>query len=222
MLKGETRGVPMNQAWSAVGAIGISLGILAGCNNNPVENKSIAKVEQAQAPAVPSEAGVPYNFSEAGSQVAWVGAKVTGKHDGGFGKFSGQIQLVGGDPTKSSVKVEIAAASLTSDSEKLTGHLKSPDFFDVERFPTIRFQSSKIEAGGESGATHTLTGNLELHGVTKSIRFPASIGVAADAVTITSEFGINRKDFAIVYPGKPDDLIKDEVLVRLNLVAKKG
>jgi polyisoprenoid-binding protein YceI len=212
----------MIRTWSSACVIGISLTILAGCNNNPVENKSIAKVEQAQSPTAPSEAGVPYNFSEAGSEVAWVGAKVTGKHDGAFGKFSGQIQLVGGDPTKSSVKVEVVAASLTSDNEKLTGHLKSADFFDVEKFPTIRFQSSKIEAGGEAGATHTVTGNLELHGVTKSIRFPASIGVATEAVTIKSEFGINRKDFGIVYPGKPDDLIKDEVLVRLNLVAKKG
>jgi len=201
----------------------ISLGIAAGCNNNPVENKSIAKVDQAvQLPAAPTEAGVNYAFSEAASQLAWVGAKLTGKHDGSFGKFSGQILLVGGDPTKSSVTVNVVAASLAADQEKLTGHLKSPDFFDVEHFPTVRFQSSKIEAGGEASATHTVTGNLELHGVKKSIRFPATIAVSGDGVSVKSEFGINRKDFGIVYPGKPDDLIKDEVLIRLNIVAKKG
>jgi len=109
-----------------------------------------------------------------------------------------------------------------TDQEKLVGHLKSPDFFDVEKFPVTRFQSTKIETGGERGATHTVTGNLELHGVTKSIRFPASISLAADNVSVKSEFGINRKDFGIVYPGKPDDLIKDEVLIRLNLVATKS
>ncbi len=210
------------EKWVSLVSI-VSLAIAVGCNNNPVENKSIAKVEQAVKVAEPSaEAFVSYAFSESGSQLSFVGAKVTGKHDGTFGKFSGQISLVGNDPTKSSVKAEVAVASLSTDQEKLNGHLKSPDFFDVEHFPKAVFQSTKIESGGEAGATHTVTGNLELHGVTKSIRFPATITVAPDGVSVKSEFGINRKDFGIVYPGKPDDLIKDEVLLRLNLLAKKG
>jgi polyisoprenoid-binding protein YceI len=213
----------MTKARWVVTSFALCVGVAGGCNNNPVENKSVAKVEQAShVPAAPTEAGVRFDFSEAGSQIGWVGAKVTGKHEGAFGKFSGQVLLVGGDATKSSVKAEIMTASISTDQEKLVGHLKSPDFFNVERFPTARFQSTRIENGGERGATHTVTGNLELHGVTKSIRFPANISWAADSVTVKSEFGINRKDFGIVYPGKPDDLIKDDVLIRLNLVAKKS
>ena len=209
-------------AWVGI-SVALFISVSAACNNNPVKDKAIAKVEQAApAPAAPAEAGVRYAFSDAGSQVTWVGAKVTGKHEGSFGKFSGQVVLVGGDVTKSSVKADIVTSSVTTDQEKLVGHLKSPDFFDVEHFPTVRFQSSKIEAGGEASATHTVTGNLELHGVKKSIRFPATIAVSGDGVSVKSEFGINRKDFGIVYPGKPDDLIKDEVLIRLNIVAKKG
>jgi polyisoprenoid-binding protein YceI len=200
-----------------------SLVIAAGCNNNPVENKSIAKVEQAvKVSEPPADALVSYAFSQSGSQFSFVGAKVTGKHAGAFGKFSGQIALVGNDATKSSVKAEVDVASLSTDQEKLNGHLKSSDFFDVAKFPKAIFQSTKIERGGEAGATHTVTGNLELHGVTKSIRFPAAITVTSDSVSVKSEFGINRKDFGIVYPGKPDDLIKDDVLIRLNLVARKG
>jgi polyisoprenoid-binding protein YceI len=67
-----------------------------------------------------------------------------------------------------------------------------------------------------------VTGNLELHGVTKSITFPATITVQGDAVTVKADFAINRKDFGIVYPGKPDDLIKDEVLLKLNIAGKKA
>jgi len=67
-----------------------------------------------------------------------------------------------------------------------------------------------------------VTGNLELHGVTKSITFPATITVQGDTVAVKAEFAINRKDFGIVYPGKPDDLIKDDVLLRLNISAKKS
>jgi polyisoprenoid-binding protein YceI len=67
-----------------------------------------------------------------------------------------------------------------------------------------------------------VTGNLELHGVTKSITFPATIKMSADAVDVDAEFAINRKDFGIVYAGKPDDLIKDDVLIKLEIRAKKG
>jgi len=99
--------------------------------------------------------------------------------------------------------------------------LKSPDFFDVEKFPKAKFVSTAIKAGGDNGATHTVTGNLELHGVTKAITFPAQIKVDPDAVSVVAEFSINRKDFSIVYPGMPDDLIKDDVLLKLSLHAKK-
>ena len=55
----------------------------------------------------------------------------------------------------------------------------------------------------------------------KTISFPATIKVAADAVTGTAEFVINRKDFGIIYPGKPDDLIRDDVLLKLSLKAPR-
>ena len=113
-------------------------------------------------------------------------------------------------------------ASVATDQEKLDGHLKSPDFFDVAKFPKATFESTKIVKGGDNGATHTVTGNLTLHGVTKSIVFPAKIAIAGDTVTVDADFGINRKDFGIVYPGKADDLIKDEVLMKLAIKAKKG
>lgn len=211
-------------AFRTLGGVGlVCVGLLAGCNNNPVENKSVAAVGQAvSASAASPSVGTRYQFSEQGSTLGFVGAKITGKHDGSFGKFSGEIGLVDGDVTKSTVKVEVATNSLSADQEKLTGHLKSPDFFDVERFPKASFQSTKIVAENGPNGTHRVTGNLELHGVTKSLTFPATIRVEGDKVNVTSEFGINRKDFGLVYPGKPDDLIKDEVLIRLSLVAQKA
>lgn len=204
------------------GAAALALFASTACNNNPVENKPIAVVGQAakDAPVASAEA-VHYAFSEQGSSIGFVGAKVTGKHDGSFGKFSGTIDLVGGDVARSAVHVEVQAASLSADQEKLTGHLKSPDFFDVERYPTITFHSTSVHPADLPASRYTITGNLGLHGVTKSISFPATIRVQGSDIAVESEFGINRKDFNIVYPGKPDDLIKDEVLVRLKLLAKR-
>ena len=194
---------------------------LIGCNNDPAKGKTQATVASAtEAVAAPATA-VKYAFSNDGSKVDFVGAKVSAKHDGSFGAFRGSIGLVDGDPTKSSVTAEIDMASLTVEPAKLSAHLKSPDFFDAAKFPQGKFSSTAIKAGGEGGATHTVTGNLELHGVTKSITFPAKIKVEGEQVSVDAEFAINRKDFSIVYPGMPDDLIKDDVLIKLALHAKK-
>lgn len=204
-------------------AAGIALvGMMAGCDNDPAKGASKAETSEAQPVKEAAKEAVKFTFNQTGSKIEYVGAKVTGKHDGGFGVFEGTIDLVDGDPTKSRVTVEITMDSITSDSEQLTGHLKSKDFFEVETYPKSKFTSTAIKAGGDKGASHTVTGNLEMHGVTKSITFPATITVKDDSVTVVADFAIKRKEFGIVYPGKPDDLIKDEVLLKLNVVAKKA
>ena len=186
----------------------------------------------AAASAAPNAQGTPaatagaakYAISSDTSKIEWTGAKITGKHEGSFKKFSGTIDVpASGKPEEAKIAIDIDASSLTADQEKLVGHLKSPDFFDVAKFTNIKFTSSKIEAApGANGATHTITGNLDLHGVTKSISFPAKVTIAGDAITATSEFQVNRQDFGLKYPGKPDDLIKDNVVVKLDVKAAKG
>lgn len=195
---------------------------LAACENDPAKGKTQATTAEAVAVAAAPASAAKYAFSNAESKVEFVGAKVTRKHDGSFQTFSGTVSLVDNDPVKSSVAVTVDIASLKSDDEKLTGHLKSPDLLDAAKFPQASFTSTSIKAGGDKGASHTVTGNLQLHGVTKSISFPASIKASAEAVDVDAEFAINRKDFGIVYPGMPDDLIKDDVLLKLQIRAKKA
>lgn len=194
------------------------------CNNDPAKGKTQATVTSATeaVTAAPAAGAVSYAFSNDGSTVDFVGAKVSAKHDGSFKAFRGTVNVVGGDATKSNVNAEIDIASLAIEPAKLAGHLKTPDFFDAEKFPKAKFTSTAIKAGGENGATHTVSGNLELHGVTKGITFPAKIKIGADQVSVDAEFAINRKDFSIVYPGMPDDLIKDDVLIKLGIHAKKA
>jgi len=210
----------MNRISMLLGALALSAAI-AACDNKPSENKSIATVSEPAA-AAPQAKGVVYKIGPGDSKIEFVGAKVTGKHEGSFSVFTGTVTIPGGDPLKGSVAVEIDSASLKSDSEKLTGHLKSADFFDVAKYPKARFTSTAVKAGGDKGASHTISGNLELHGVTKGITFPANIKTVGDKVEVDAEFGINRKDFGIVYPGMPDDLIKDEVLIKLTVRAPKN
>src|ERR1041384_4980011 len=175
-------------------------GLTWACNNDPAKGKTQATVGSAtEAVTAPAAGAVSYAFSNDGSTVEFVGAKVSAKHDGSFKAFRGTINVVGADATKSNVNAEIDIASLAIEPAKLAGHLKTPDFFDAEKFPKAKFTSTAIKAGGENGATHTVSGNLELHGVTKGITFPAKIKIEADQVTVDAEFAINRKDFSIVY-----------------------
>jgi polyisoprenoid-binding protein YceI len=161
-------------------------------------------------------------FAPPTSTIAFTGAKVTGTHSGSFGTFTGTLDLNAAHPEQSRMRVEIDMASVTTDTERLTGHLKSPDFFDVAQFARSTFTSTTIAVGGANGATHTITGNFELHGQTRAVTFPATVNVSDTEVTARAEFVINRRDFGIVYAGMPDNLIRDEVNIRLNLRAPRG
>lgn len=203
--------------WAGVLVLAVS-----GCDNEPAKGKvkaGVAAPQDTAGAAAPTETAARYPFSEADSKIEFVGAKVTGKHDGSFGKFSGLI--TGSAPEKGNVSVDIDMSSLVADAPKLTGHLKSADFFDVERFPKARFVSTAVRPGAEGGATHTITGNLTLHGVTRSITFPAIVRMTPESTAVDAEFAINRKDFGVTYPGMPDDLIKDDVLLKLTVRSRR-
>ncbi len=187
--------------------------VAVGCAN-PAADAPQAEVEEpAAAPAVEQAVQETIEYALEGS-VEFVGSKVTGTHEGGFESFEGTVSA-GETAEQSSVQVRIDATSVWSDNERLTGHLKSDDFFAVETFPTATFESTEIVANEEGG--HTVTGNLTLHGVTKQISFPADILLTDEGFTAKAEFSIMRFDFDIAFPGKTDDLIRDEVLIRLDL-----
>lgn len=214
-----------------------------GCEN-PADGKVAAKVEET---AKPKEAASAKPAAEksakpmaekkmapafkvegdhklvaADSKIEWVGSKVTGKHEGGFKKFEAAASLKDGEIEGGKVMVKIMTDSIHSDDDKLTGHLSSDEFFDVKKFPEAHFVSTDVKKGGEGNFSHTVTGNLTLHGETKKITFPATITKDGDKVKVASEFVINRKDFGMAYPGKPDDLIRDEVVIKLDLALAKA
>lgn len=194
--------------------------LIAACAN-PASDKPRAVTNEAAPVAAAPAAGEKYLITPENSKIEFVGSKVTGSHNGSFGKFSGTIDYAG-QPEKSRVSIKIDPDSLTADDPKLTAHLKTPDFFDVAKYPQATFESTEIKLGGDNGATHTITGNLNLHGVTKSITFPATIAVTPEAITVDSTFSINRKDFGINYAGASDNLIRDDVVLKLSVRGVKS
>lgn len=204
----------------------LTAALLSTACKSEIDGKPAAKVEDvktdakadAKAPAKaepPAAAARTLKIDKGSSSIGFVGSKVTGDHKGSFGEFEGEAVLEGDVPK--SVRFTVQTTSVTTDAEGLTDHLKKADFFDVEKFPTATFSSTAITEKKTDAATHEIAGELDLHGVKKAITFPATVRVDGQGVKGTAEFTINRKDFQIVYPGKPDDLIKDEVLLKLDL-----
>ena len=193
-----------------------------GCAN-PAANKPKATVGNAEPEktATNSAGTERLAITPENSKVEFVAAKVTRSHNGSFKRFAGTIDLVNNAVEDSRVTIDIEAGSVVTDEEALTKHLQTPDFFDVAKYPKATFTSTKIEAANSGSATHSVTGNFELHGVKKSITFPATIQVAPDSVSVNAEFAINRKDFGVVFQNKTDDLIRDGVVIKLTVKAPR-
>ncbi len=163
------------------------------------------------ADAVPVQSGAAV-LSPQNTKVQFVCAHVGAKPDprkGTFGKFSGKAQVDG--QTLKSLTVEIDTTSITTDFEMLTTHLKSPDFFDVRRFPTAKFESTKITPGAGSSQ---VTGKLTLHGLTKEISFPANVEIGPSGLALKSEFAIDRSEFGMTFdPKKVENKVSLTVVV---------
>ena len=120
---------------------------------------------------------------------------------GQFDKFEGTVELNDKDITKSKVNVSIDAASVNTENKKRDDHLRSPDFFNVAKFPKLTFVSTKVQ---KAGSGLKVTGNLTIHGVTKSVVL--EVEEITNAVKdpwgmtrrgLTASTKINRKDFGL-------------------------
>jgi polyisoprenoid-binding protein YceI len=197
---------------------------LAACSN-PADKVPAAQVSSGtNAPTIAktdsAQSARTYVIRPDNSKIEFIGSKVTGSHSGGFTNFIGEIKVTDGKLAGSGNRVVIDTTSLWSDNGRLTGHLKNPDFFDVQKYPTALFENFSVVSG--AGTNSTISGNLTLHGITKQVSFPANVQIAEDKVIANAEFKINRFDFEMKYPGKADDLIRQEVVLKLAVSATPG
>src|SRR5688572_10277001 len=113
--------------------------------------------------AAPTTYAIDTNHSNVGFSVRHFFSKVPGN----FTKFTGAIVYDPANPTASTVKAEIDPSSINTRNEKRDGHLKTEDFFWVEKHPTLTFESTKVTAAGEGKLK--VDGNLTVRGVTKPV-----------------------------------------------------
>ena len=175
--------------------------------------RSLAAVAAlALAAAAPADT---LKFDGNASKIGFVGTKKDGSHAGGFKKFTGTIDLPGDDFAKAKVTVEIQTESLYTDNERLTGHLKSPDFFDVRTHPKATFTATAIRAvRSDAAITHLMTGNLTLHGVTKAVTIPLRVAPTATGLKLDGTFTLQRKDFGMTFG---EGQVNNDVTVTLTV-----
>ncbi len=150
-------------------------------------------------------------------------AKVRGR----FGEFEGSFTIDGANPAASSAQVTIAAASIDTQNPDRDGHLKSPDFLDVEAYPTITFTSTSASV---QGAQATITGDLTIHGVTRPVTVEYEyIGTSQDPwgntrIGFEGSAKISRKEFGLTWNAALETggvLVGDDITFVLDVEAVK-
>jgi polyisoprenoid-binding protein YceI len=145
---------------------------------------------------------------------------------GTFDMFEGTINLDPKNVENSTVEVTIDATSISTKNEKRDGHLKSADFFDVEKYPTITFKSKKVTKSGDNWVA---VGDLTIHGVTKEVSLPFTLSGPMSAgnasmLGVSASAEINRMDFGVSWNKTLDAggvVVSDKVRIELEVEAKK-
>jgi polyisoprenoid-binding protein YceI len=200
--------------------------------SNCGEKAKEAETKAAEDAAVAENAAVTYVTITDRSMIEWKGFKPTGSHNGTIAVSEGKLNISNDVIESGKFIIDMGSINVTDipkedeDNAKLTGHLTSPDFFDVETYPRSNFVITGIET--VDGKT-MLSGNLTMKDATNNISFPVTTEMADGIMTLTSEtFTIDRSKWNVKYGSKSffdglgDKFINDEIELTIKLVAEKS
>lgn len=168
-----------------------------------------------------------YKVKTSDSKVLWKGYKVTGEHSGTVEIKSGDLQFSDGALSGGSFTIDMTSLKVTdlqgAMAGKLEGHLKSPDFFGVENFPTAQLNITKVASRGTADS-YKVTADLKIKETTKEIKFMTT--VSENTKTAKAKITIDRSDFNVRYgsgsffDGLGDKTIYDEFDLEVMLVVE--
>ena len=176
--------------------------------------------------ATTTSATTTYRVDKAHSEAIFQVRHLLTKVRGRFSHFEGAIEYDERNPEQSSVHVTIQAASVDTNERDRDTHLRSPDFFDVEKYPTLTFKSARVTRKGSD--SFDVAGDLTIHGVTRRVTLSAVfLGKAKDPwgnerLAFEAETTINRKDFGLLWNAALETggfLVGDEVKITLSVQA---
>lgn len=176
------------------------------------------------------------------SEIAWIGTKSTGRHNGIVKLRNGFLLLLNNDIVGGEFTIDMhSIEAIDSDEEnntKLVGHLKSADFFNVDSYPTATFVISRVIPVSNyvtedieeiqdvmndykvSNPTHTVVGNLTICNITRGLSFPAKITLTENSVSATSKFNINRKDWNLNWEIPVAEIVLNNTIhLEINIIS---
>lgn len=202
--------------------------LMSACNNAPKADK--AEVSEAKKVETATNTDAKTMVDIAASEIKWLGTKVTGEHSGTLKLKDGYInandkRITGGEFNIDLNSIKCTDLAADEGGAKLEGHLKSPDFFDVAKYPTAKFVINKMtNLAGDANANSMIFGNLTIKDVTKEIGFKANVNLEEGNFSVsTVKFAIDRTDFGIKYKSSKffndlaDKAINDKFTIQINL-----
>lgn len=170
------------------------------------------------------------------SSISWNAKKVTGQHDGIVKMAKGELILEGAQLTGGTFVADMTTlrdvdkGEASPFNERLVNHLRSEDFFGVEKYPTSTFKITSVKpiAGAKAGEpNYTIGGDLTIKGTTKPQTFPATVNLAGNVIRATAKLSVNRLDYDIKYRAAiigtaADKIIDDTFALDLKLIATKS
>jgi len=173
-----------------------------------------------------ASASETYKFDPSGSTIGFAVHQFLGTTHGKFMKFIGKIEIDRDHPEHSSVTAQIDVRSIDTRIKKRDDHLRSPDFFDVEKFPQMTFKSSSVKrTGPQSG---DILGDLTIHGVTKPIALHVKLltpisDTSRTRWSVTTD-PINRRDFNLMFTPATESIsgIGQSVAINIEIEAKRA
>jgi polyisoprenoid-binding protein YceI len=168
-----------------------------------------------------------FTFDKAHSLVGFRIRHFVSKVEGRFKDYEGVVTLDRQSPATSKVDLTIQAGSIDTGNDNRDKDLKSANFFDVDKFPTITFKSTKVTPKGSDA--YDVTGDFTMHGVTKSITIPVKHGGFAKAGKVEKagfevSFNLNRKDYGITWNRAVDQgglMLGEDVEINVQVEANK-
>ncbi len=203
---------------------------LVACGAAPEGEK--VEAQDAVETTEPAAAAATLAVNTAASTINWIGAKFTGdQHTGTINVSKGELAVEGGQLVGGSFVIDMTSIKNTDLPEDkqgdLVGHLSDSDFFEVNNFPEATFEIAEVAVvEGNPEQTHTITGNLTMKDITKSITIPAMVSMDESGLSAkTPQFVIDRTEWGVVYASTTagalkDKAIKDEIALQINLSAK--